>query len=43
MGFRVEKSLGETFPRIEKRRATLRTCSATLEFLVFPRLENVMT
>jgi hypothetical protein len=40
MGFRVEKSLGKTFPRIEKRRATFRTCPATLEtFLVSPCLE----
>jgi hypothetical protein len=27
-GFRGERSLGKTFPRIGKRRATLRTCQA---------------
>jgi len=29
MGFRGERAVGKTFPRIGKRRATLRTCQAT--------------
>jgi hypothetical protein len=31
-GFRGERSLGRTLPRIGKRRATFRTCQARLDF-----------
>ncbi len=33
-GFRGKRSLGKTFPRIGKRRATLRTCQAEEEALL---------